>query len=176
MVPAPRTATLWILFESVLQYESSRLLADGEKALGKFIYHPVILASVHDDDLGDAATSPRSIDGDECDRKPASATAESARVSKIGRCCRQNCSNFSGPANDARGCSAGPYPFRIIRLPCVQEPVGGGRGEHIVRADGRGRRSGMMFTRSHRAVGKRQEHDHNGPGLTRGQETPPRVM
>jgi hypothetical protein len=147
----------------------------GRKALGKFIYHPVILASVDDDDFGGTAADPRSRGGNQYDYKPvASEAALSSRdfkstVSATGK----KLLEFLRILRMTYGIAQQDHAsFKIVRLPRVQEAVGGGQGEDIVR----GGRDGTMFARSHRAVGKRQEHQHNGPGLTRGQETPPRVM
>ena len=131
-------------------HSSTRPSLCGPERLGKFIHHPVVLASADDDDFSRSPVYARSSNGHEHDGKSVASVAPlpaSDFKCPVGTCGKKLLKFFRILRMAHAIAQQNHAGFQIIRLPGVKESVGGRQSEHVVWISRRGW-SGMMFARA----------------------------
>src|ERR1019366_5555179 len=134
----------------------------AHRLLRKFIHHPVVLASVDQDDFGRSARDMGSLRADEHNRKTVAALISAAAgelESPVGRI-RKKWLQGVGVLRAADAIAEQDHAgFYVSRLPRVQEMVGGGQGIHVTGVWGIFQ-LGWMAVRSRPERDRRQQETH----------------
>ena len=134
--------------------------------LRKFIYHPVVLASVDHRDFGGAAVQARPVRGNEDDCKTVSAviSLSASDFESPVRTTRKKLFKFFRTLRVTHAIAQQNHArLKVVGLPGVQETIGGCQGEDVVGIRRR-RRTRAMFVRPHPRSGQGQKQDRNPHG------------
>jgi hypothetical protein len=138
-------------------------------ALRKFIYHPVVLASLDQDYFGKLAVDPPAFPGDQDDREAAAAAVPLAArdFESAVRAAGEELLYLVGIPGVARAIAEQHHaPFQVARLPGVEEAIGGGQRKWIARIFGSGR-GGMRMMRCRQRPKREEQEPESRPSKIR---------